>query len=89
MFRLFCLVLLGWLGTAAAVAQDEAYRSFYSADTLRRHELAVAQRSALRAEIPVPKTGSSEYRALTAAWWRKPQPTRTTPFATPPCSTPW
>lgn len=63
MFRLFCLVLLGWLGTTAAFAQDEAYRPFYSVDTLRRHELAVAQRSALRAEIPVPKTGSSEYRA--------------------------
>ncbi|MET4073561.1 M48 family metalloprotease [Hymenobacter sp. UYCo722] len=63
MFRFLCLALLGWLSITAASAQDEAYRPFYSPDTLQRHELAVAQRSALRAEMPVPKAGSSEYRA--------------------------
>ena len=62
MFRLLCLALLGWLSAAPAWAQDEAYRPFYTPDTLRRHELAVAQRAALRAEMPVPKAGSSEYR---------------------------
>ncbi|GAA4020950.1 hypothetical protein GCM10022409_00640 [Hymenobacter glaciei] len=62
MGRLLCLVLLGLLSTSAVWAQDEAYRPFYSRDTTRRHDLAVAQRAALRAEMPVPKTGSSEYR---------------------------
>lgn len=62
MFRLLCLALLGWLSTSVAWAQDEAYRPFYTPDTLRRHELAVAQRAALQAEMPVPKTGSSDYR---------------------------
>jgi Zn-dependent protease with chaperone function len=62
MYRLLCLVLLGWLSAATARAQDEAYRPFYTPDTLRRHELAVAQRAALRAEMPVPKAGSSDYR---------------------------
>ena len=63
MFRLLCLALLGWLGTTTAWAQDEAYRPFHTPDTLRRHALAVAQRTALRAEMPVPKAGGSEYRA--------------------------
>ena len=61
-FRLLCLALLGWLSISAARAQDEACRPFYTADTLRRNQLAVAQQNALRAEIPVPKTGSGEYR---------------------------
>ena len=59
MFRLLFLLALGVLGSLGGRAQELPY---FSPDTTQRHELAVAQRNAVKARLLVPKTGSSEYR---------------------------
>ncbi|SFQ36700.1 M48 family metalloprotease [Hymenobacter arizonensis] len=59
------LLLLFFLNSAlviSAEAQQAQYLPFYSADTLRAHELAVAQQAAVQKYLVLPKSASSEYR---------------------------
>jgi Zn-dependent protease with chaperone function len=62
MFRLLCLLIIGVLGADCALAQDATYLPYYSKDTTRLYQLAVAQRNDVKAHLVVPKTGSGEYR---------------------------
>jgi len=62
MFRLLCLLIIGVLSSTRALAQDASYLPYYSKDTTRLYQLAVAQRNDVKAHLVVPKTGSSEYR---------------------------
>ncbi|MDB5267850.1 MAG: hypothetical protein JWP58_890 [Hymenobacter sp.] len=60
--RLLCLLFLTALGPYRVAAQDAAYRPYYSSDTTRLYQLAVAQRNAVKAHFVLPKTGTSDYR---------------------------
>jgi Zn-dependent protease with chaperone function len=60
MLRLLFLFLLGAAGPA--FAQEQPYFPYYSKDTTKAYQLAVAHRNAVKAYLVVPKTGSSDYR---------------------------
>ena len=62
MLRILLLLLLG-PGAYRAAAQDRPYLPYYSSDTSRVYQLAVAQRGAVKAHFVVPKAGSGDYRA--------------------------
>ena len=61
LWRLLFLLLIGCAGLPAA-AQDQPYLPYYTPDTTRVYELAVAQRNAVKTHFVVPKTGNSDYR---------------------------
>ena len=62
MRRLLILVLLlGGLARLGA-AQEAPYLPYYSKDTARVFQLAVAHRTAVQSHFVLPKTGNSEYR---------------------------
>ena len=62
MFRLFCLLALVLLHSMPTLAQDAAYRPFYSRDTTQLYKLALAERAAVKTQLVVPKSGGVEYR---------------------------
>jgi Zn-dependent protease with chaperone function len=59
---LFLLAVLGSVLATPALAQQAPYLPYYSPDTARVHELAVAHRAAVQKYLVTPKAVSSEYR---------------------------
>ncbi|MDO7851215.1 M48 family metalloprotease [Hymenobacter convexus] len=59
---LFLLAVLASVLATPALAQQAPYLPFYSADTVRVHEMAVAHRAAVQKYLVTPKSVSGEYR---------------------------